>query len=82
MDTYSGPRDEVKLEGVKKAPARPTSPSSIHSYLPMATPKQLQKLTRDDVTKHNKDDDLVRIPSSPLKFQSSPEFHPLSVDHH
>jgi hypothetical protein len=25
----------------------------------MATPKQLQKLTRDDVTKHNKDDDLV-----------------------
>jgi len=26
----------------------------------MATPKQLQKLTRDDVTKHNKDSDLVR----------------------
>jgi hypothetical protein len=27
----------------------------------MAEPRQLQKLTRDDVTKHNKDGDLVRI---------------------
>jgi hypothetical protein len=27
----------------------------------MATSKQLQKLTRDDVTKHNKDGDLVRL---------------------
>lgn len=26
----------------------------------MATPKELQKLTRDDVTRHNKADDLVR----------------------
>ena len=27
----------------------------------MATSKQFQKLTRDDVTKHNKDGDLVRL---------------------
>jgi cytochrome b involved in lipid metabolism len=39
----------------------------------MAAHRQLQKLTRDDVTKHNKADDLVRrCPSfSPPEFHSS-----------
>jgi len=38
----------------------------------MAEPRQLQKLTRDDVTKHNKDSDLVRIQ---FAIQNCPEFH-------
>ena len=37
----------------------------------MAEPRQLQKLTRDDVTKHNKDGDLVRIQ---LPFKIAPNF--------
>lgn len=40
----------------------------------MAEQRQLQKLTRDDVAKHNKNDDLVRI--SLFRCHSDcPEFH-------
>jgi len=37
----------------------------------MAEPRQLQKLTRDDVTKHNKDGDLVRNLRLQLPFRFS-----------
>jgi hypothetical protein len=42
----------------------------------MAEPRQLQKLTRDDVTKHNKDGDLVRITLFSC-HSNCPEFHTL-----
>jgi Cytochrome b5-like Heme/Steroid binding domain len=42
----------------------------------MPEPRQLQKLTRDDVTKHNKDGDLVRIISL-FQLSFNPNFTPL-----
>lgn len=42
----------------------------------MAEPRQLQKLTRDDVTKHNKDGDLVRISLFSCHSKIVPNFTP------
>jgi hypothetical protein len=49
----------------------------------MAEPRQLQKLTRDDVTKHNRDGDLVRISPFSCHSKNCPEFHTaFSVGNH
>ena len=49
----------------------------------MAEQRQLQKLTRDDVTKHNKDSDLVRNLPLSFPFQIVTNFTPpISVGNH
>ena len=60
------PRDEKRDIKPLYPPKSPTTS--------MVEPRQLQKLTRDDVTKHNKDGDLVRISLFQFPFRFVPNF--------
>jgi hypothetical protein len=68
----SGPRDEDDYKAHFPSLSTPSESPTIS----MPEPRQLQKLTRDDVTKHNKDGDLVRIISL-FQLSFNPNFTPL-----